>query len=72
MLQVHLSSNMKCTSRVGRVLAVNKIRVCINYAMDRPVPDNAFMKPPHWKAPFCVLHASMRITEALLKNLQVT
>jgi hypothetical protein len=52
---------------VGRV-----IRVHVQWAMNRPMHANALLSlSHHLHAPFCMLHAGMRITEKMLEFLQV-
>jgi hypothetical protein len=55
---------------LGRPNAGKYVRVYKQYDMDRPIP-NAFCEVTHRRMPFCSLHAGMRITEAMLRPLQV-
>jgi hypothetical protein len=48
------------------------IRKHIHWPMDRPKHANALISfRHHLDAPFCMLHAGMRITEKMLEFLQV-
>eukprot|EP00959_Pyramimonas_sp_CCMP1952_P467961 9492450-Pyramimonas_sp.AAC.1 len=46
------------------------IRVHKDWAMDRALPATALLRCDHIDAPFCMEHASQRVTEYLLNIIQ--
>ena len=47
------------------------LRVFRTYPMNRGFGKDPLLKVPHMNSPMCILHAGMRVTEALLRPVQV-
>lgn len=54
-------------SQIGKI-----VRVFVHWPMIRENPRALIRLNDHIQAPFCFLHAAVRITEALLAKLQVS